>query len=148
MFGLLVRLGVVVSIPAVSLFRRANAGQLYNDAISLYSNELIIGLCLLMMCVGCLASVLTPDPDGVTPIKPLAKFVYSLFGSLGALFYIAYYESDLSIVHPAWVGGVSFVAPAIVPSLKALVFDVLPVAMDFAKKWIDRWLGGKGGNHE
>lgn len=63
MFGLLVRLGVVVSIPAVSLFRRANAGQLYNDAISLYSNELIIGLCLLMMCVGCLASVLTPDPS-------------------------------------------------------------------------------------
>lgn len=101
------------------------------------------------MVLGCLASAVTPDPDGVPPTKPIAKIVYSVFGSITALVYIVFYEKDLSLVHAAWVGGVSFVAPAVVPSLKALVFDLLPVAMRSLRTFITKWMGADGGKgHE
>jgi len=147
MFGLTWRVALVFSVPVVSLSRKANAGTLYHNAVTIYQTELLIALCLLMMCVGCLASIITPDPDGVQPIKPMAKFVYSLLGSLSAMFYIGYYEQQLTIVHPAWVGGVAFVAPAIVPSVKKLVFELLPVAHNAAKAFLTRWLGSKGGDN-
>jgi hypothetical protein len=148
MKGLIVRLLVVLSVPVFSLSKQANAGTVYTTAVKLYSDELIITFCLVMIVVGAVASILTPDPEGVPPTKPVSKFVYSVFGSLGAMFYIAHYEQNLSIVHPAWVGGVAFVAPAIIPSLKALVFELLPVAKDALKNWFGRWLGSKGGSNE
>ena len=129
MLGLFTRLAVWLSLPVLSFVKKAHAEGVYHTAVSQYPNELIIILCGVMMVLGCLASAVTPDPDGVPPTKPLAKIVYSVFGSITALVYIVFYEKELSLVHAAWVGGVSFVAPAVVPSLKALVFDLLPVAM-------------------
>lgn len=148
MKGLIVRLLVVFSVPVISLLKEANAGAVYTTAVKLYSDELIITFCLVMIVVGAVASILTPDPEGVPPTKPVSKFVYSVFGSLGAMFYIAHYEQNLSIVHPTWVGGVAFVAPAIIPSLKALVFELIPVAMDALKRWVGNWIGSKGGSNE
>lgn len=149
MFGLFIRLAVWLSLPVLSLMKKANAGGVYQAAVSQYPNELIIILCGVMMVLGCLASAVTPDPDGVPPTKPIAKIVYSVFGSITALVYIVFYEKELSLVHAAWVGGVSFVAPAVVPSLKALVFDLLPVAMRSLKAFITKWMGADGGKgHE
>lgn len=148
MKGLFVRLLIVFSVPLLSLVKEANAGTVYTTAIKLYSNELIIGFCLVMIIVGSVASIITPDPEGVPPIKPVSKFIYSVFGSFGAMFYIVHYEQNLSIVHPTWVGGVAFVAPAIIPSLKALVFELIPVAKDALKRWIGNWIGNKGGSNE
>ncbi|MFZ7857274.1 hypothetical protein, partial [Acinetobacter lwoffii] len=122
MFGLFTRLAVWLSLPVLSFIKKAHAEGVYHTAVSQYPNELIIILCGVMMVLGCLASAVTPDPDGVPPTKPIAKIVYSVFGSITALVYIVFYEKELSLVHAAWVGGVSFVAPAVVPSLKALVF--------------------------
>ena len=146
--NLIARLLVVVSVPVASLFKKAHAGTVYNNVVSSYPNELIISLCLIMIVVGAVASIMTPDPEGVPKISAMTKFIYSIFGSLAAMFYIAHYEHNLSIVHPTWVGGVAFVAPAIIPSLKALVFELLPVAKDAAKRWIEKWIGSKGGSNE
>ncbi|HRM29189.1 MAG TPA: hypothetical protein PLH48_01470 [Acinetobacter johnsonii] len=133
----------------LSFVKKAHAEGVYHTAVSQYPNELIIILCGVMMVLGCLASAVTPDPDGVPPTKPIAKIVYSVFGSITALVYIVFYEKELSLVHAAWVGGVSFVAPAVVPSLKALVFDLLPVAMRSLRTFITKWMGADGGKgHE
>lgn len=149
MFGLFTRLAVWLSLPVLSFVKKAHAEGVYHTAVSQYPNELIIILCGVMMVLGCLASAVTPDPDGVPPTKPIAKIVYSVFGSITALVYIVFYEKDLSLVHAAWVGGVSFVAPAVVPSLKALVFDLLPVAMRSLRTFITKWIGADGGKgHE
>lgn len=149
MFGLFTRLAVWLSLPVLSFVKKAHAEGVYHTAVSQYPNELIIILCGVMMVLGCLASAVTPDPDGVPPTKPLAKIVYSVFGSITALVYIVFYEKELSLVHAAWVGGVSFVAPAVVPSLKALVFDLLPVAMRSLRTFITKWMGADGGKgHE
>ena len=149
MFGLFTRLAVWLSLPVLSFVKKAHAEGVYHTAVSQYPNELIIILCGVMMVLGCLASAVTPDPDGVPPTKPIAKIVYSVFGSITALVYIVFYEKDLSLVHAAWVGGVSFVAPAVVPSLKALVFDLLPVAMRSLRTFITNWMGADGGKgHE
>ena len=149
MFGLFTRLAVWLSLPVLSFIKKAHAEGVYHTAVSQYPNELIIILCGVMMVLGCLASAVTPDPDGVPPTKPIAKIVYSVFGSITALVYIVFYEKELSLVHAAWVGGVSFVAPAVVPSLKALVFDLLPVAMRRLRAFITKWMGADGGKgHE
>lgn len=149
MFGLFTRLAVWLSLPVLSFVKKAHAEGVYHTAASQYPNELIIILCGVMMVLGCLASAVTPDPDGVPPTKPIAKIVYSVFGSITALVYIVFYEKELSLVHAAWVGGVSFVAPAVVPSLKALVFDLLPVAMRSLRTFITKWMGADGGKgHE
>lgn len=144
MFGFLTRLAVVLSIPAFSLTKRANAG-VYHTAVSQYPNELILVLCGVMMVFGCLASIVTPDPQGVTPSKPLAKGIYSVFGSISALAYLVFYEKELSLAHAVWVGGVSFVAPAVIPSLKGLVFELIPIALQTLKTLFSRWIGGNGG---
>lgn len=141
MFGLITRLSVLVSVPLLSSLRKANAGDAYQTAVSQYSNEIILILCLIMMVAGCLASVVTPDPDGVKASSPLAKFVYSIFASLVAMMYLAFYEKELTLVHAAWIGGVSFVAPAVVPSAKALVFELLPIAMKTVKDRFRKWIG-------
>lgn len=145
MFGLITRLAVIVSLPAISLTRKANAGVVYQNAVSQYPNELIIALCIITVIFGCLASIVTPDPDGTTQTKPMTKAVYSVFGSITALVYIVFYEKELSIVHAAWVGGVSFVSPAVVPSLKALVFELIPIAMRTLKTLFSKWIGAEGG---
>lgn len=141
MFGLIARLAVMVSLPAISLMKKAHAGGAYQVAVSQYSNELIIALCIILMMLGCLASILTPDPEGVPVTKPAAKLVYSVFGSITALAYILFYEKELSAVHAAWVGGVSFVAPAVIPSLKGLVFELIPIAMKTLKRLFSKWIG-------
>lgn len=135
----------MLSLPAVSFMKKANAGGVYQTAVSQYPNELIIILCGVTMILGCLASIVTPDPDGVPTTKPMAKLIYSVFGSITALVYIVFYEKELSIVHAAWVGGVSFVSPAVVPSLKALVFELIPIAMRTLKALFSKWIGADGG---
>lgn len=135
----------MLSLPAISFMKKANAGGVYQTAVSQYPNELIIILCGLTMILGCLASIVTPDPDGVPRTKPAAKLIYSVFGSITALVYIVFYEKELSIVHAAWVGGVSFVSPAVVPSLKALVFELIPIAMRTLKALFSKWIGADGG---
>lgn len=146
MFGLISRLLVCISIPAFSLLQKANAAGIYNTAVSTYQNELILVLCGFLMVVGCLASIVTPDPEGVTPSNPAAKLVYSIFGSISALTYLVFYQKELSLAHALWVGGVSFVSPAIVPSLKGLVFDLLPIAMQTLKQIARKWMSNSGGN--
>lgn len=153
MFGLITRLAVMVSLPTFSFMKRANAGGVYQTAVNQYPNELIIGLCIVTVIVGCLASVVTPDPEGAKPTSTAAKFVYSIFASITALVYIVFYEKELSIVHAAWVGGVSFVAPAAIPSLKGLVFELVPITMNALKSlyqnFISKWTGSdKGNNHD
>lgn len=147
MVGLITRLAVVLSLPAFSLMKKAHAGGVYQTAVSQYPNELIIILCGVTMVLGCLASAVTPDPDGVPPTKPIAKLIYSVFGSITAFLYIVFYEKELSVVHAAWVGGVSFVSPAVVPSLKAMVFELLPVAMKSLKGFVTKWMGAQGGKN-
>lgn len=137
MFGLLTRVAIVASIPAIGLTKRANAG-VYQQVISTYPDELILILCGILMVIGCASSIVTPDPEGVTPTSPVAKFIYSVFGSILALIYLVFYEKELALAHAAWVGGVSFVSPAIVPSLKMLTFELLPTLMGVVKNKIER----------
>lgn len=141
MFGLLTRVAVVVSMPLIGFTKKANAG-VYQQVISTYPDELILMLCGILIVFGCMASIVTPDPDGVTPSKPAAKFVYSLFGSFLALIYLVFYEKELVLAHAAWAGGVSFVSPAIVPALKKLTFDLLPAVMAWIGKRVEQFIGG------
>lgn len=145
MFGFIIRLAVIVSIPVISLTRKANAGVV-QTAVSQYPHELILVLCGVMMSAGALASIVTPDPEGVKPTKPMPKLIYSFFGSVSALTYLVFYEKDLSLVHALWVGGVSFVSPVAIPSLKALVFELMPIAMQTLKNFIGKWIGQSKGN--
>jgi len=151
MFGLITRLSVMFGLPVVSIFNKAHAG-VYYTAVSQYPNELIILLSVVMMVVGCLASIVAQDPEGAKPISPLTKFVYSVFGSCMAFVYLVFYAKEISLIHAFWVGGVSFVAPAVVPSAKTLVFDLLPVAHKAIKGVvtgiIEKWSGGKGNSNE
>lgn len=141
MFGLIFRVGILISLPFFSLVRRANAGVLLDSAVENYSVELIVVLCFLMMIVGCLASILTEEPLGVAPTKVSSKIVFALFGSLCAFMYIAQYEEKLSMVHAAWIGGVAFASPAVIPSCKALVYELIPVAKERIKILIARIFG-------
>lgn len=145
MFGFITRLAVIVSIPVISLTRKANAGVV-QTAVSQYPQELILALCGVMMFAGALASIVTPDPEGVKTTKPMPKLIYSFFGSVSALTYLVFCEKDLSLVHALWVGGVSFVSPVAIPSLKALVFELMPIAMQTLKSFIGKWIGQSKGN--
>lgn len=145
MFGFITRLAVIVSIPVISLTRKANAGVV-QTAVSQYPHELILVLCGVMMTAGALASIVTPDPEGIKPIKPMPKLIYSFFGSVSALTYLVFCEKDLSLVHALWVGGVSFVSPVAIPSLKALVFELMPIAMQTLKNLFGKWIGQDKGN--
>ena len=145
MFGLLTRLAIVASIPVFSFIRKANAG-IYEQAMANHQDELILILCGILMVIGCLASIVTPDPEGVAQTKPIHKLIYSLFGSISAFVYLVFYEKELSIVYALWVGGVSYVSPAIIPSLKALTFELLPTLHGVIKKFVQGFSGsGKGG---
>lgn len=145
MFGFITRLAVIVSIPVISLTRKANAG-VAQTAVSQYPQELILALCGVMMLAGALASITTPDPEGVKPTNLIPKLIYSFFGSVSALTYLVFYEKDLSLVHALWVGGVSFVSPVAIPSLKALVFELMPIAMQALKNLFGKWIGQDRGD--
>lgn len=148
MFGLgfIGRLAVIASVPLVSALQKANAGELLDTTVNQYSTEAIIVLSILMMIVGCVAFILSPDPDGVPKTKATSKVAFSIFGSLSAFLYIVQYENSLNLIHAAWIGGVSYAAPAFIPSLKALVYELIPVALKRLKDLAAKFIGGS--NHE
>lgn len=144
MFGLVGRLFVLFSIPVVSAFKRASAGTELDQAVAQYSTELILVLCGVMMIVGCLASSITKDPDGVTATSFQSKAISSLFGSLIAICYLVYSDQEVSLIHAVWIGGVSFVSPQLIPSLKSVVRDLIPTAQQAIKDFAEKWAkGGK-----
>lgn len=142
MFGLIARLGVIFSVPLASVFNKAYAGELLDKTVSEYSVESIIVLCGVMMIAGCIAFIMSPDPEGVPKVKAISKVAFSIFGSLTAFLYIVQYEQPLNIVHAAWIGGVSYASPAFIPSLKALVYELVPVATRRLKDFATRFIGG------
>lgn len=141
MFGLLTRLSVIFSVPVISALQNAYAGEVYKKVVNEYSDEAIIFLCLVVIPIGSIASILTPDPATEQKISVIAKLVYSILASIIAMVYIIHFEKQLSIVHVAWVAGVAFVAPSVVPSLKALIFELLPTIKDNLKKRINAFFG-------
>ena len=142
MFGLIARLGVIFSVPLASVFNNANAGELLDKTVNEYSVEAIIVLCGVMMVAGCIAFIMSPEPEGVPKSKAISKVAFSIFGSLMAFLYIVQYEQNLNIVHAAWIGGVSYASPAFIPSLKALVYELIPVAIQRLKNIASRLIGG------
>lgn len=142
MFSLFGRLAVIFSMPIASVFRKANAGELLERTVDQYSIEAIIFGCIVTMIIGCIAFILSPEPEGVVKTKATQKVAFSVFGSVIAFIYIAHYEDELNIIHMAWIGGVSYVSPAFIPSLKVLVYELIPVAIRRIKDYAVKFLGG------
>lgn len=114
------RLLLVMAYPFL-LMQRGYASPVDNLA-SNYPSELILGACLICWILGSLLGAYYPVPEELKQ-KPMSinlKLLISISGGVIAFIYLIYVDKALTLLNPIWVGGVSFVAPAIIQGVHAL----------------------------
>ena len=115
------RLAVFLSVPALTLRRSFAADSPLANLVATYPTELIFGGSILCLVVGSLLGTLYPVPKDVEkqPMSLAVKFLVSLFGGMMAFIYVLHIDKSLTLLNPLWVGGVAFIAPAIVEIVRA-----------------------------
>lgn len=128
LFQLFWRIVLVFSVPMLSMMRRAAAGQ-YIDSAAVYADELIVFGCVICLLIGAFLGVKYPAPESETPLSPSVKAAASVLGGISAFIYVLHVDKQLTLLNPLWVGGVAFVAPAIIQIIR-------PLAVGFAERFI------------
>lgn len=133
LFQLFWRIIIVLSVPFLTLMRRAYAGEYVNSAVA-YSDELIVFGSVVCLLVGAFLGVKYPAPESETPLTPSVKAAASTLGGISAFIYVLHVDKQLTLLNPLWVGGVAFVAPAIIQIVRPLVIG-----------FVERFLRNKAG---
>lgn len=128
LFQLFWRIVLVFSVPMLGLVRRAAAGQ-YIDSAAVYADELIVFGSIVCLLIGAFLGVKYPAPESETPLAPSVKAAASILGGISAFIYVLHVDKQLTLLNPLWVGGVAFVAPAIIQIIR-------PLAIGFAERFL------------
>lgn len=81
----------------------------------MYSNELIVVACLILLVLSSIIGVFYKTPVyGGKPLSLWLKAPICIAGGFIAFLYSLYLDKCLTLLTPIWVGGVSFIAPAII----------------------------------
>lgn len=115
------RLLLVMSYPFF-LMQRGYASPVDQFAAH-YPSELILGACLICWILGSLLGAYYPVPEELKqrPMSINLKILVSMSGGFIAFLYVLNVDKTLTLINPIWVGGVSFVAPAIIQGVHALL---------------------------
>lgn len=80
-----------------------------------YSDELIVVACLILLTLSSIIGVFYKTPVyGGKPLSLWLKAPICIAGGFIAFLYSLYLDKCLTLLTPIWVGGVSFIAPAII----------------------------------
>ena len=109
------RLAVFLSVPVLTL-RRSFAASPLADLVAEYPTELILFGSILCLVLGSLLGTFYPAPEDVKkrPMSLGIKFLVSVSFGIMAFIYVLHIDKSLTLLNPLWVGGVAFIAPAIV----------------------------------
>lgn len=120
------RLAVVLSVPLLTL-RRTFAASPLADLVATYPTELIFFGSILCLVLGSMLGTFYPVPEDVqkNPMSRSVKFLVSVSFGIAAFIYVLSIDKTLTLVNPLWVGGVAFIAPAIVEILRAWLIKVV-----------------------
>lgn len=114
------RLAVFLSVPVLTL-RRTFAASPLADLVAEYPTELIFFGSILCLILGSLLGTFYPVPEDVKkrPMSLGIKFLVSVSFGVIAFIYVLHIDKSLTLLNPVWVGGVAFIAPAIVEIVRA-----------------------------
>ena len=118
-WALVWRVCVILSVPVLTL-RRSFAGPIVN-LVATYPTELIFFGSILCLFLGSLLGTFYPVPEDVKkrPMSLSIKFLVSVSFGIVAFIYVLHIDKGLTLLNPLWVGGVAFIAPAIVEIVRA-----------------------------
>ncbi len=121
LWALVWRLCIVLSVPILTLRRALAADSPLVNLAATYPTELIFGGSILCLILGSLLGTFYPVPDDVKkqPMSLGIKFLVSISFGIVAFIYVLHVDKSLTLVNPLWVGGVAFIAPAIVEIVRA-----------------------------
>lgn len=87
-----------------------------------YSDELIVAACIFLLVISSVTGVLYKTPVyGGKPLPMTVKAPVCVAGGFCAFLYCLHVDKALTLLTPMWVGGMSFIAPAILHLVHALL---------------------------
>lgn len=124
------RLAVFLSVPFLTL-RRTFAASPLADLVAGYPTELIFFGSILCLILGSLTGTFYPVPEDVKkrPMSLGIKFLVSVSFGVIAFIYVLHIDKGLTLLNPVWVGGVAFIAPAIVEIVRAWLIKAVSSKM-------------------
>jgi len=125
------RLALFLSVPFLTL-RRTFAASPLVDLVADYPTELILLGSMLCLFLGSLLGTFYPVPDDVKkqPMSLSIKFLVSVSFGIMAFIYVLHIDKGLTLLNPLWVGGVAFIAPAIVEITRAWLIKAVSSKME------------------
>lgn len=128
-WALVWRVCVILSVPVLTL-RRSFAGPIVN-LVATYPTELILFGSILCLFLGSLLGTFYPVPEDVKkrPMSLGIKFLVSVSFGVIAFIYVLHVDKGLTLLNPVWVGGVAFIAPAIVEIVRAWLIKAVQSKM-------------------
>jgi hypothetical protein len=115
------RVMIVIAYPFV-LMQSGYASPIENT-ITQYPSELILSACIVCWILGSLLGAYYPVPEELQQ-KPMSinlKILVSFTGGIVAFIYLISVDKALILINALWIGGVSFVAPAIIQAVQSLL---------------------------
>lgn len=115
------RLAVFLSVPVLTLRRTFAAESPLAQLVATYPTELIFFGSMLCLVLGSLLGTFYPVPEDVKkrPMSLGIKFLVSVSFGIMAFIYVLHIDKSLTLLNPLWVGGVAFIAPAIIEIVRA-----------------------------
>ena len=125
------RLALFLSVPFLTL-RRTFAASPLVDLVADYPTELILLGSMLCLFLGSLLGTfyLVPDDVKKQPMSLSIKFLVSVSFGIMAFIYVLHIDKGLTLLNPLWVGGVAFIAPAIVEITRAWLIKAVSSKME------------------
>lgn len=104
----------IVWLPALAATELVGTSPLTNLSV-FYRNELIVGASVAMLILGSAVTAAWNPPIDIDIRDRLThggvKFALGLGGGFSAFLYVLEQQNQLTVLHPVWVLGVSFVTP-------------------------------------
>lgn len=115
------RLLLVMAYPFL-IMQHGYASPVEN-AVDHYPSELILGACMICWILGSLLGAYYPVPEELKqkPMSVNLKLLVSISGGIAAFIYLLCVDKALILINALWIGGVSFVAPAIIQAVQSLL---------------------------
>lgn len=125
------RLAVFLSVPVLTLRRTFAAASPLADLVAEYPTELIFFGSILCLLLGSLLGTFYPVPEDVKkrPMSLGIKFLVSVSFGVIAFIYVLHIDKGLTLLNPVWVGGVAFIAPAIIEIVRAWLIKAVSSKM-------------------
>lgn len=112
--------------------------SLGNFAIQ-YSNELLVAACLFLLVLSSIIGVFYKTPVyGGKPLPLSLKAPVCVAGGFCAFLYCLHADQKLTLLTPIWVGAMSFIAPAILHLVHAVLIKHFGVKMGIDPDLIDQ----------